>query len=174
MEKLSESRFTARVSDTKGQLSTRAIRRPCSAAIQNKNHVRPLTSANEGVEQLLKAITQGDAVDVPAVKNHFKRVLLPRVLEYLTDRLLDVLKSKLPAKRERAATALAALRTPAVMPIAMRLVRGKNLAYRLRLVELLGELGNTEQASLPPLLRALNTGPANGCVGGFGEDGRGG
>jgi hypothetical protein len=34
------------------------------------------------------------------------------------------------------------------MTIAMRLVRGKNLTYHLRLVELLGELGKTERAPL--------------------------
>jgi HEAT repeat protein len=105
---------------------------------------------------------------------HFRRVLLPRILEFLTDKLLDALKSKLPGRRERAATALVALGTPAVMPIAMRLVRGKNLAYHLRLVELLGELGRTERAPLLPLLRALHTpGLRTAALAALGEDGCG-
>jgi hypothetical protein len=77
-----------------------------TSTVQQRNHVRPITSVNDGISRLMKAITTADAADVPRGMDHFRRVLLPRVLEFLTDKLLDALKSKLPARRERAATAL--------------------------------------------------------------------
>ena len=77
--------------------------------------------------------------------------------EYLLERLVLAIKSADEDTKNRAWISLVALGSVAILPIGYQLVNSRDRHYRLRLVRLLGELGEKHPLAMGPLVQLLRT-----------------
>ena len=78
--------------------------------------------------------------------------------EYLLERLVYAIKSADEDTKSRAWISLVALGSVAVLPIGEQLLqKSRDRHYRLRLVRLLGEIGEKHPLAMGPLLQLLRT-----------------